>query len=224
VIHTWIDTWEYEYPLSGDDAAELAERFAIIPALLEQARGNLVGPGRDLWRLSVASMRAQSQDLTSYRAQVAGSSAALDDALQQAIVATDEFGDWVESQVGYKNGLSGVGKDNYSWYLQNVHLVPYTWEEALTLMKRELWRANASLRLEENRNRHLPEQNRYANAEEYDAALNQGVTGFMEFLGEEEIMSIRDYMDEAGDSSRRSSTATGRSCARTATTGSTWRA
>ena len=197
VIHTWIDTWEYEYPLSAQDAEELAGRFAIIPALLDQARGNLVGPGRDLWQLSIASMRAQSRDLTSYRAQVAGSSVALDEVLQQAIAATDEFGDWVESQVVYKNGPSGVGKDNYSWYLQNVHLVPYTWEEALTLMKRELWRANASLRLEENRNRHLPEQTRYENAEEYDAALNQGVTGFMEFLGEEEIMSIRDYMDQA---------------------------
>ena len=197
VIHTWIDTWEYEYPLSAEASEELAGRFGIVPPLLEEARGNLVGPGHDLWRLGVGSIRAQSRDLATYRAQVAGASAALDDALQQAIVATDEFGDWVESQVVYKHGRSGVGKDNYSWYLQNVHLVPYTWEEALTLMKRELWRANASLRLEENRNRHLPQQVRYQNSEEYDAALNRGVTGFMDFLREEEIMTIRDYMDQA---------------------------
>jgi hypothetical protein len=75
--------------------------------------------------------------------------------------------------------------------------VPYTWEEALTLMKRELWRANAALRLEENRNRDLPELNRYANADEFDDGLNRGVTEFMEFLDEEEILSIRAYMDEA---------------------------
>jgi len=197
VIHTWIDTWEYEYPLSAEDSEELAGRFGIVPALLEEARGNLVGPGHDLWRLGVGSIRAQSRDLAAYRAQVVGTSADLDGALQQAIVATDEFGDWVESQVVYKHGRSGVGKDNYSWYLQNVHLVPYTWGEALTLMKRELWRANASLRLEENRNRHLPQQVRYQNSEEYDTALNRGVTGFMDFLGEEEIMTIRDYMDQA---------------------------
>lgn len=197
VIHTWIDTWEYEYPLSAGDAAELGERFAIIAPLLDQAPANLVGPGRDLWSLSVGSIRRQSDELAAYRAQVAGTGAALDSALGEAIAATDRFADWVESQVVYKSGPSGVGKANYSWYLQNVHLVPYTWEEALTLMKRELWRANASLRLEENRNRDLPEQTRYANADEYDAALNQGVTGFMDFLAEEEIMSIRDYMDHA---------------------------
>ncbi len=197
VIHTWIDTWEYDYPLSEGDAAELAERFAIIPALLEQARDNLIGPGRDLWRLGVGSIRRQSRELAAYREEVSGASDALDSALGEAVVATDQFADWVESQVQYKNGLSGVGKDNYSWYLQNVHLVPYTWEEALTMMKRELWRANASLRLEENRNRDLPELSRYQNAEEHDAGHHAGVDGFMEFLDEEEVMSLRDYMDQA---------------------------
>ena len=31
--------------------------------------------------------------------------------------------------------MSGVGKDNYTWYLQNVHLVPFTWEEEVTIMR-----------------------------------------------------------------------------------------
>jgi hypothetical protein len=197
VIHTWIDTWTFDYPLSAADASELAARFAIIPALLEQARDNLVGPGSDLWRLSVASLRGQSAGLAAYRAEVAGSGAALDGALADAIVATDSFADWVEGQLRFKNGPSGVGKDNYSWYLKNVHLVPYSWEEALTLMKRELWRANAALRLEENRNRDLPPLERYADAEAFDAGLNRGVTEFMEFLAEEDIMEIRAYMDQA---------------------------
>jgi len=197
VVHTWIDTWLYEYPLSASDASELAERFSIVPALLEQARGNLVGPGSDLWRLSVASIRRQSAELAEYQAATAGAGPALETALGEAIVATDAFAAWIEGELQSKSGLSGVGKDNYSWYLQNVHLVPYTWEEALTLMKRELWRANAALRLEENRNRDLPELNRYANADEFDDGLNRGVTEFMEFLDEEEILSIRAYMDEA---------------------------
>ena len=38
-----------------------------------------------------------------------------------------------------------------------MHLVPLTWDEEVTLLKRELARAHASLKLEEERNRGLPE-------------------------------------------------------------------
>ncbi len=197
VIHGWIDTWTYEYPLSAPAAAELTERIRVIPSLLEQARRNLVGTGHDLWRLGIRSVRGQSRNLAIFGQHVAGTSAALDTAVQGAIAATDRFAQWLEQELPSKTGISGVGKDHYTWYLNNVHLVPYTWEEEVTLMRRELWRAHASLRLVENRNRHLPQLTRMQNAEDYDAALNAAVTEYMDFLQEEEILTIRDYMDGA---------------------------
>jgi hypothetical protein len=90
-----------------------------------------------------------------------------------------------------------VGKDNYTWYMQNVHLVPYTWEELVTLMRRELARAHSSLRLEENRNRHLPELDRIDSPEEYDRRLDAAVTEYMRFLEEEEIHTVENWMDPA---------------------------
>ena len=66
--------------------------------------------------------------------------------------------------------------------MRNVHLVPYSWEEQVTLMRRELARAHASLRLEENRNRALPELDRIASPAEYDRALNDAVSEYMRFL------------------------------------------
>ncbi len=197
VIHGWIDTWTYEYPLSAGAAEELAGRIGAIPALLEQARANLVGTGHDLWRMSIRSMRGQGRDLADFGDRVAGTSGALEAAVRQAIVATDRFAEWIERELPSKTDRSGVGKDNYTWYLKNVHLVPYTWEEELTLMRRELWRAHAALRLEENRNRHLPQLTRFQNAEQYDDALNTAVTEYMEFLQQEEILTIRDSMDRA---------------------------
>ena len=59
VVHGWIDTWKYDYPLSPEDAEELAERVGTIPALLDQARGNLVGNSRDLWLRGINSIRDQ---------------------------------------------------------------------------------------------------------------------------------------------------------------------
>jgi hypothetical protein len=197
VVAGWIDTWTYDYPLSATDAAELTERVRVIPPLLDQARLNLIGTGHDLWRLGIGSIRGQSRNLASFGQQVSGTSRPLTAAIVEAIAATDRFAEWLEDELPSRTGISGVGKDNYTWYLNNVHLVPYTWQEEVTLMRRELWRAHASLRLEENRNRDLPPLTRFENAEEYDTALNKAVTEYMEFLEEEEILTIRDYMDEA---------------------------
>ena len=43
-----------------------------------------------------------------------------------------------------KQGPSGIGKDNYTWYQQNVHLVPMTWQQEVDLLQRELDRAWAN--------------------------------------------------------------------------------
>jgi len=173
VIHSWIDLWTYDYPLSPADAAELATRIGAIPALWQHARTNLTGNAHDLWVAGLRSFRRQASDLEALAERVAGTSDALDATIASARAATIEFHDWIDSLASSKTGPSGVGKDNYTWYMQNVHLVPYTWEEQVTLMRRELARAHASLRLEEHRNRNLPELDRIATAAEYDRSLNE---------------------------------------------------
>ncbi len=197
VIHGWIDLWAYEYPLSPEATADLSRRLGTITPLLEQARRNLVEDARDLWVAGIRSMERQSADLSAFAQRIAGTSEALDQAVAAAREATDAFRAWLQQKAPSKAGHSGVGKDNYTWYLQNVHLVPYTWEEEVTIMKRELARSHAVLRLEEHRNRHLPVLSRVATAEEYDRMFNEAVSRYMTFLAEEEIVSIREYMDGA---------------------------
>ncbi len=198
VVQGWIDLWTYEYPLSDEDAAELAQRIGTIPALLDQARINLAGSNaRDLWLAGDRSFRFQSADLEAFGQRVAGTSAELDAAVRSAQEASDAFREWLNAEAPGKTGPSGVGKDNYTWYMQNVHLVPFSWEEQVTLMRRELARAHSSLRLEENRNRHLPEMERISSADEYDRRLNEAVDAYMAFLADEEIHEIREWMDPA---------------------------
>ncbi len=38
----------------------------------------------------------------------------------------------------HKDRASGVGKENYTWYQQNVHLVPFNWDEEVVLLRRKL--------------------------------------------------------------------------------------
>ena len=45
-------------------------------------------------------------------------------AVVKAQLANKDFVEWLESQAPKKNGPSGIGKDNYTWYQQNVHRIP----------------------------------------------------------------------------------------------------
>jgi hypothetical protein len=96
-----------------------------------------------------------------------------------------------------KTGPSGIGKDNYSWYQQNVHLVPLTWEDEVRLLRRELARAWSSLKLEEQRNRDLPPMIAASTPEEYDALAEDAVNRIMRFLEDKNIVTVADYKEPA---------------------------
>lgn len=197
LIHGAIDLWTYALPLSDADAEALTARIGAIPALLDQARRNLTGDARDLWMAGFRSFAAQSADLAGFAERVEGRHADLDAAIRGARVATDAFRAWLEEQAPTKTGPSGVGKEHYTWYLRNVHLVPWSWEQQVTLLERELARAHSSLRLEENRNRDLPRLQRIASSAEYDRRLNEAVDDYLAFLEGEGIHTMEPWMEAA---------------------------
>jgi hypothetical protein len=196
--HGVVELWTYDFPLSDAEQRRLAAELAVIPPLTRQAQRNLTGNARDLWITGIRDIRRQSAALGSLSERVAASaSAALTEALTDAITATNELVVWLEAQAETKTGPSGIGKDNYTWYQQNVHLVPLTWEDEVRLLERELARAWSSLKLEEQRNKHLPPMVAAGNPEEYDALADKAVTRIMRFLREKDIVTIADYMEPA---------------------------
>ena len=121
-------------------------------------------------RSARGASRQQSAELAALAAQARRRGpAARRPTSQRAKDATDAFAAWLEAQAPSKTGPSGVGIENYDWYLKNVQLVPYTWQDEVTLMERELARAHAFLALEEQRNAQLPPQAPIASADEHDA-------------------------------------------------------
>src|SRR6267378_3128166 len=166
-----IDLFGFQFPLSRADRRSMTCLLSAIPALLDQAKINLrESNAGDLWVYGASTVRGQSEVLGKLRAgtlnmrtlegskhaSLTGADAALLSAVDRAQKATDAFVSWIELEAPKKTGPSGVGKDNYNWYLQKVHLVPYDWDQQETLLRRELERARASLALEEFRNRNLP--------------------------------------------------------------------
>jgi len=207
-----IDLYAYAFPLTRIDQKNLTCALAAIPMLLAQAKVNLNDSNaRDLWVYGVRTLRDQSEVLAHMQAgdlvmrtlegpnhaSLAGTDHAFRAALQRARQATDEFIQWLDLQAPHKTGPSGVGKENYNWYLRNVHLVPYDWDQQVTLLRRELERAHAGLRTEEFHNRALPALEPVNSAEAFRAFSDARMKKLTDFLIQSGIVPDKDYYRDA---------------------------
>ena len=195
--HGTLEFWTYSFPLSSDKELQLIKELSMIPPFLEQARGNLTGNARDLWVAGIENFKAQDRDLDQIRIKIEGYGVDLLTAVKDAQDATGDFISWLKEQAPNKNGPSGIGKENYTWYQQNVHLLPLTWEQEVALLQRELDRAWSSLKLEEQRNKDLPPMVAANTPEQFAELTEHSVQSMMTFLKEKEILPIKPNMEPA---------------------------
>ncbi len=196
--HAVVELWTYKFPLSAAEEQRLASELSVIPPLMEQAQENLTGNARDLWVTGIRDIREQAGNLEKLQQSFADSdNEELVSVIDESLTATNELIAWLEAQAPSKTGPSGIGTENYTWYQQNVHLVPLTWEQEVDLLKRELDRAWSSLKLEEQRNKDLPPLIAASTPAEYDAKADQAATRIMRFLADKEILTVEDYMEPA---------------------------
>ncbi len=196
--HAVTELWTYTFPLNADEEQRLISDLEVIPPLMRQAQKNLTGNARELWIAGIRNIEDQGLELDALKTRLGtDASEALVDAIANARAATGELVLWLEKEADSKTGPSGIGKENYTWYAQNVHLVPLTWEDEVRLLKRELDRAWSSLKLEEHRNRNLPPMVAAATPEEYDALAIRSADRLIEFMRDEDVVTVEDYFEPA---------------------------
>lgn len=196
--HGTTEVWTYTFPLNQKGKDNFLKDLKIIPPLNEQAKINLTGNAKELWEAGIRDIKSQVGDLNSLL-KLPGLSehSELVQAIETAITSTDELVLWLEEQAESKTGPSGIGKENYTWYLQNVHLVPLTWEDEVMILKRELARAWSALKLEEHRNRNLPELMDADSPEVYRKMAERSAKSLLTFLDEQEIVTVKEYFEPA---------------------------
>ena len=211
-VYPEIELYTYRFPLSPAAQRDLTQKIGAIPALLAQARQNLKDSNaRDLWVFGVQELRNQSGTLGalaagtltvstlegSQHADIGAAAPELKSAIEHARAATDDFIAWLEKEAPGKSGPSGIGKENYTWYQQNVHFVPFTWDEEAVLLRRELERAQAALKLEEHNNRNLPPLEPVRDAAAFDQLKLARLDKFVAFLIERQIIPDKPYLKAA---------------------------
>ncbi len=188
--------WKYTFPLSDEALDDFRMHLRAIPSVLEQAKSNLTEEAKDLWFLGIRLKKRESIFLDNLAQRLSADHPDLVPDIKQAKESVDEFREWLEEKQKGMTAPSGIGVENYNWYMKNVHLNPYTWEEQLVILQRELDRAFACLKLEENRNRHLPQLKPPNSREEYQQRFDEAVNYFMKFLRDEEIMTVPEYLKD----------------------------
>ncbi|MEM7186007.1 MAG: hypothetical protein AAF466_05045 [Bacteroidota bacterium] len=196
--HAVTELWSYEFPLSVSEKDRLITDLKVIPAINQQAKQNLTGNARDLWITGIRDIRRQAMVLEEVKGYdgVDGSSD-LQLAIDDAIASTKGLAAWLEAEAETKSGPSGIGKENYTWYLQNVHLVPLTWEDEVIILERELARSWAALKLEEHKNRNLPELIEASSPAAYDEMAEKAARNFLDFLDQQDIVTVKPYFEPA---------------------------
>ncbi len=182
-------------PLSEGELATLRVKLRAIPTIFEQARGNLTEASADLARVAVRLKEKERSFVEGIAEQLAAHHPEAVVDAERALVAIDEFRDWLNQQIPLMTAPAGVGKDNYDWWLRNVLLIPYGWDELLTMIQSEYHRAVAFLRLEEHRNRDLPPfemtSSEAQNLERQGAAAQE----LLEFLRDRKIITVPEDLE-----------------------------
>ena len=208
IIHGIIRLWQYPvWPrtvfdtsraLNVEESRRLTRQLRTIPPLLTQARVNLARSNtRDLWLGGERAFTEQYEALERLKSLVGTTDPELGSAIIHAMTATAAFAAWVHAEAPKKTGPSGIGKAQYTWFLKNVLLVPLTWDEEVTITRRELARAHASLRLEEQRNRDLPPMQPAQSAKEYADLQAREIPRYLQFIRDTKLMTYEPWMDRA---------------------------
>lgn len=196
--HMVVDIWKYHFPLSNEGRNKLINELSVIPPLNEQAKMNLTGNAKDLWITGIRDIKSQVADLQEIlEKEGVSNDAGLKTLINTCISSTESLIGWLNRESVKKTGPSGIGKEHYDWYQKNVHLVPYSWEQQVMLLQRELDRAWSSLQLEEHRNRNIPQIQPVTSNESYQKLAEQATKSLIQFLDKNEMVTVKPYFESA---------------------------
>ena len=182
-------------PLSDDQAARFRATLRAVPGIYEQARGNLTDAAADLAELAIRNSSREAEIYVRIAERLQEHHADLVADARAAEQAVRDYAGWLEANKHEMAPLAGIGKDNYSWWMRNVQLSPWGWEENNAIIQREYDRVITFLKLEENRNRELPPLEVAMSERAWNRNLRQALHYVVDFLRDEEIMTVPDWVD-----------------------------
>jgi hypothetical protein len=165
-----------------------------VPEIYKQAKQNLTEASGDLATIALHFLKDEIAFYDDIATEFTKHHPEMVPDADRAREAVKNYGLWLEENQHDMKEHPGLGKENYNWWMKNVQLFPYTWDELLVMMEREYDRAMALLKLEQFKNRKLPQVTPAVNEEEYQRRYYQFQKHLLNFLQENEVFTSPEYL------------------------------
>ena len=109
---------------------------------------------------------------------------------QNAIVALEDYREWLQSNLASMPTDASIGREKYEWFLTHVALIPYTPEQMLDLSRQEWARSVAFETYERQRNKNVPALTAATTADEEIARAKRDEAAIRKFLVEQQILTV----------------------------------
>ena len=181
-------------PYDEKQSREIISRLNNIPEILQQAQQNLVSPPAPFAKMAIDSLAGirpkLEQVATTLAPQTTISAGEWRASAERAATALETYRAWLQKTLPTLPAQSAIGRENYTWFLQNVALVPYLPEELVVRAELELRRAVAFEALEANRNRSVPALVMAPTLEEFITRNRTREAEVREFLKYREVLTL----------------------------------
>ena len=189
------------------DVAAFRQQLRSVSETLDEARASLTSPSRELGALAVrhldvhdgvgqgepvrnpqpAGVLGWYRDLSR---RVSESQPELSDDVAAALDAVVDFRRWLERELPNMTEPAWIGLEDYAWYLRHVRLMPYDVDDVRRIGERELARSLTFLKIEENRNRALPELEPATSKDQLDRMVREAERLTRAIIAQQELLTI----------------------------------
>ncbi len=186
-------------PINRKRAENIILRLNSFNKTIQYAKTNLNEPVMSFADIALGSL----EDITSrlYKMRDALNelfpvdlNAQLNSAVEHAVMALEDYIEWLEEEKPYMQTSFNVGREGYEYFLQNIALIPYSPEELLIMGKQEWDRSVAFDIYEKQRNKYLPELSIFSSAEEQMETERMDEEAIRYFIEEKELLTIPDWV------------------------------
>ena len=189
--------FDSEASLTNDQKNKTIKFLKIVPEIFQQARVNLIDGCSDFADLAIRNGEGEARMFENFAEKFNNIHPDLASDLKLVASEIRLFGKWLYENKHTMTSPAGVGKENYSWWMKNVQLSPWGWDESSEIIQREYDRIITFLKLEEHRNRDLPALKVSMTRKEYEKSIHNALHHVVDFLDDGKLMTIDDWVNPA---------------------------
>jgi hypothetical protein len=185
-------------PYNETESREILSRLNNIPGILGEAQKNLVSTPAPFAKMtidSLAGIRPKLEQMAkALPPETTIPAAEWHASAERAATSLEAYSGWLQKTLPTLPAQSAIGRENYTWFLRHVALMPYTPEELVASAEQEWRRAVVFEGLEVNRNRSLPPLVMAPTLEEFIARNQKAEAGVREFLERRDILTLPTWL------------------------------